>query len=199
MGTSYTLMGYNGVVTAVETQRSEVVRLELEGMSCASCAARIERRLNDLDGVEATVNYATDQAAVAFDPAVVTVDDAARGGRGGRLPRLARSRRHAGAGRRRIRQNETRRRCRADGAARSRLDGEAAPVRRLGVAGARPGRRPSCSGPAGPSTAPHSSTRGTAPPRWTRSSHSARSQPSAGPSPSCSREPTRTPTSRSAP
>ena len=75
MRTSYTLMGYNGVVTAVETQRSELVRLELEGMSCASCAARIERRLNDLDGVEATVNYATDQAAVAFDPAVLTVDD----------------------------------------------------------------------------------------------------------------------------
>ncbi len=68
-------MGYNDVVTAVETQRSELVRLELEGMSCASCAARIERRLNDLDGVEATVNYATDQAAVVFDPAVLTVDD----------------------------------------------------------------------------------------------------------------------------
>ena len=71
MGTPYTLMGYNGVVTAVETQRSELVRLELEGMSCASCAARIERRLNRLDGVEATVNYATEQAAVACDPAVV--------------------------------------------------------------------------------------------------------------------------------
>ena len=44
-------------------------------MTCASCASRIERKLNRLDGVEATVNYATDQAAVTFDPSVVTVDD----------------------------------------------------------------------------------------------------------------------------
>ena len=60
---------------AVDTHSIERVALELEGMTCASCATRIERRLNDLDGVEATVNYATDQAAVAFDPAVLTVDD----------------------------------------------------------------------------------------------------------------------------
>ena len=33
-------------------------------MTCASCAARIERRLNQLDGVTATVNYATEQAKV---------------------------------------------------------------------------------------------------------------------------------------
>ena len=59
---------------AVATQ-SERVRLEVEGMTCASCAARIERKLNKLEGVEATVNYATEEAAVAFDPGVVTVDD----------------------------------------------------------------------------------------------------------------------------
>ena len=46
----------------------EHVRLELEGMTCASCAARIERKLNKLEGVEATVNYATEEAAVVFDP-----------------------------------------------------------------------------------------------------------------------------------
>jgi Cu+-exporting ATPase len=40
------------------------VRLELEGMTCASCAARIERKLNKLDGVQATVNLATEQATV---------------------------------------------------------------------------------------------------------------------------------------
>ena len=40
------------------------VRLDLEGMTCASCAARIEKRLNKLDGVEATVNFATEQATV---------------------------------------------------------------------------------------------------------------------------------------
>jgi Cu+-exporting ATPase len=49
------------------TATPERVRLEIEGMTCASCAARIERRLNKLDGVEATVNYATEEAAVTFD------------------------------------------------------------------------------------------------------------------------------------
>ncbi len=43
-------------------------RLELavDGMTCASCANRIERKLNKLDGVRATVNYATEKAAVVF-------------------------------------------------------------------------------------------------------------------------------------
>jgi Cu+-exporting ATPase len=40
-------------------------------MTCASCAARIERTLNKVEGVEATVNFATETAAVSFDPAVV--------------------------------------------------------------------------------------------------------------------------------
>jgi len=48
--------------------------LELDGMSCASCAAGIERALNRLDGVEATVNFATERAAVAFDPERASVD-----------------------------------------------------------------------------------------------------------------------------
>jgi len=59
----------------VATKPSERVRLDLEGMTCASCAARIERKLNRLEGVEATVNYATEEAAVAYDPDVITVDD----------------------------------------------------------------------------------------------------------------------------
>ena len=41
-------------------------------MTCASCAARVERKLNSLDGVTASVNYATEQAAVEYDPARVT-------------------------------------------------------------------------------------------------------------------------------
>ncbi|MCB0972873.1 MAG: heavy metal translocating P-type ATPase, partial [Acidimicrobiales bacterium] len=41
-----------------------VVDLPIQGMTCASCANRIERRLNKLDGVEATVNYATESARV---------------------------------------------------------------------------------------------------------------------------------------
>ena len=64
-------------MSATVTRESEVVkevRLDLEGMTCASCVNRIERKLNKLDGVEATVNFATEQATVHFDPSV-TVDD----------------------------------------------------------------------------------------------------------------------------
>jgi P-type Cu+ transporter len=50
------------------THAPERVSLEIEGMTCAACAARIERKLNKLEGVEASVNFATEQAAVAFDP-----------------------------------------------------------------------------------------------------------------------------------
>jgi P-type Cu+ transporter len=49
-------------------------RLDLEGMHCASCASSIERRLNELDGVEATVNLATAQATVRSDPPVAVED-----------------------------------------------------------------------------------------------------------------------------
>jgi Cu+-exporting ATPase len=55
--------------------RRERVQLELEGMTCASCAARIEKRLNRLGGVEASVNFATEQARVDFDPGSVAVED----------------------------------------------------------------------------------------------------------------------------
>jgi Cu+-exporting ATPase len=44
----------------------ETVELAITGMTCASCANRIERKLNKLDGVTATVNYATEKARVAF-------------------------------------------------------------------------------------------------------------------------------------
>ena len=48
-------------------------RLELQigGMTCAACAARVEKKLNKLDGVEANVNYATELATVTYDPAEV--------------------------------------------------------------------------------------------------------------------------------
>jgi Cu+-exporting ATPase len=59
----------------VATPDRERLRLDVEGMTCATCAARIERKLNRLDGVEATVNYATEEAAVSFDPATVSVAD----------------------------------------------------------------------------------------------------------------------------
>ena len=53
----------------------ERLELPIEGMTCASCATRIEKRLNKLDGVEATVNYATENAAVDFDPLRVAPED----------------------------------------------------------------------------------------------------------------------------
>ncbi|WP_396935528.1 heavy metal translocating P-type ATPase [Mycolicibacterium sp.] len=43
---------------------TEHVELQIGGMTCASCAARIEKKLNKLDGVTATVNYATEKASV---------------------------------------------------------------------------------------------------------------------------------------
>ena len=51
-----------------------LVELEISGMTCASCAARIEKRLNKLDGVTATVNYATEKARVSFPPTVNPAD-----------------------------------------------------------------------------------------------------------------------------
>ncbi|PRY69392.1 Cu+-exporting ATPase [Glaciihabitans tibetensis] len=49
------------------------VQLDIGGMTCASCATRIERKLNRIDGVEASVNYATEKATVR---AVVPIDTA---------------------------------------------------------------------------------------------------------------------------
>ncbi|WP_060891535.1 heavy metal translocating P-type ATPase [Streptomyces europaeiscabiei] len=50
------------------------VELTIGGMTCASCAARVEKKLNRLDGVTASVNYATEKAKVSY-PAGVTVAD----------------------------------------------------------------------------------------------------------------------------
>jgi Cu+-exporting ATPase len=50
------------------------ITLELEGMTCASCAGRIERGLNDLEGVQASVNLATEKAAVRYDESSLDVD-----------------------------------------------------------------------------------------------------------------------------
>ena len=48
--------------------------LAIGGMTCASCAARIEKKLNKLDGVAATVNFATETARVSFPASVSTGD-----------------------------------------------------------------------------------------------------------------------------
>ena len=54
---------------------TEHVELPIAGMTCASCANRIERKLNKLDGVDARVNYATEKATVDFNPAAVETAD----------------------------------------------------------------------------------------------------------------------------
>src|SRR3954452_19979382 len=56
------------------TTVTDHVELPITGMTCASCANRIERKLNKLDGVTASVNYATEKATVDFDAAAVDPD-----------------------------------------------------------------------------------------------------------------------------
>ncbi|MFJ8658810.1 heavy metal translocating P-type ATPase [Streptomyces sp. NPDC093795] len=53
---------------------STITELTIGGMTCASCAARVEKKLNRMDGVMATVNYATEKARVEHPPEL-TVDD----------------------------------------------------------------------------------------------------------------------------
>ncbi|WP_402839772.1 heavy metal translocating P-type ATPase [Microbacterium sp. GXS0129] len=59
-------------------QAGSSVELEIGGMTCASCAMRIEKKLNKLDGVSATVNYATEKAKVTapagYDPALLIAE-----------------------------------------------------------------------------------------------------------------------------
>jgi P-type Cu+ transporter len=71
------------MTTPPATGRTPGVELSIGGMTCASCAARVERRLNRLDGVTATVNYATEKARVtypeAMDPAELVAQVEAAG------------------------------------------------------------------------------------------------------------------------
>ncbi|MGA5413946.1 heavy metal translocating P-type ATPase [Streptomyces pseudogriseolus] len=50
------------------------VELLIGGMTCASCAARVEKKLNRMEGVTATVNYATEKARIAYPPGVEVAD-----------------------------------------------------------------------------------------------------------------------------
>lgn len=64
--------------TSAPANADSGVELEIGGMTCASCAMRIEKKLNKLDGVTATVNYATEKAKVTvpdgYDPAVLIAE-----------------------------------------------------------------------------------------------------------------------------
>ena len=60
-------------LTSTDLTRTDDLELSISGMTCASCANRIERKLNKLDGVVATVNYATEKAKVTY-PAGMSTD-----------------------------------------------------------------------------------------------------------------------------
>ncbi|QUW85505.1 copper-translocating P-type ATPase (plasmid) [Streptomyces mirabilis] len=62
--------------TATETAPAPTAAVELSigGMTCASCAARIEKKLNRMDGVTATVNFATEKAKVSYADGVEVAD-----------------------------------------------------------------------------------------------------------------------------
>jgi P-type Cu+ transporter len=63
-----------GTPLTVDATGLHRIELDIGGMTCASCAARIEKKLGRIPGVEATVNYATERATVAH-PAGVSTDD----------------------------------------------------------------------------------------------------------------------------
>ncbi|MGW3737225.1 heavy metal translocating P-type ATPase, partial [Streptomyces sp. NPDC005148] len=60
---------------ATGTGTTAEVELSIGGMTCASCAARIEKKLNRMDGVSATVNYATERAKVSYRGEDLSVQD----------------------------------------------------------------------------------------------------------------------------
>ena len=68
------------------------VELLIGGMTCASCANRIERKLNKLGGVTATVNYATEKAKVSFGNGITPEDLIATVEKTGYTARLPRPR-----------------------------------------------------------------------------------------------------------
>ncbi|MFG1948285.1 heavy metal translocating P-type ATPase [Nonomuraea sp. NPDC048826] len=77
-------------MSSLTDDRGSAVELSIGGMTCASCANRIERKLNKLDGVTATVNYATEKAKVVFpadlDPHLL-VQEVEKAGYTAELPR----------------------------------------------------------------------------------------------------------------
>ena len=71
---------------ATDQQAPQLVELAIEGMTCAACAVRVEKKLNRLDAVTASVSYATGTARVTA-PAAMPVADLDRRGRTGRVQR----------------------------------------------------------------------------------------------------------------
>ena len=72
--TSTTTIGTTTETPIAPVPEAAEVELLIGGMTCASCAARVEKKLNRMDGVSATVNYATEKAKVSY-PAGIQVAD----------------------------------------------------------------------------------------------------------------------------
>lgn len=88
-------------MTTTTTPPTRQVELAIGGMTCASCANRIEKKLNKLDGVTATINYATEKARVDHTGQVQPedlVDAVEQVGYTAVLPRPAKDPDHPGAG-----------------------------------------------------------------------------------------------------
>ena len=64
----------SGRPDAAPTASATRVELALDGMTCAACAARIEKVLNRVPGTQASVNFATESAVVRYDPATAPID-----------------------------------------------------------------------------------------------------------------------------
>src|SRR5688572_30178784 len=72
-------LGMDAPTPSPEGPHTRRVALPVRGMTCASCAGRVERALGRVDGVaEAAVNLATERATVAYDPARTDPDALAR-------------------------------------------------------------------------------------------------------------------------
>ena len=74
---------------AVGMTTVDTVRLDIDGMTCTSCAMRVEKKLNKLDGVTASVNYATEKATVEVEDGVdvqTLIDTVAKTGYQASLP-----------------------------------------------------------------------------------------------------------------
>ncbi|MFQ6081335.1 MAG: heavy metal translocating P-type ATPase, partial [Candidatus Bathyarchaeia archaeon] len=68
--------GYEPIGIPKEGERTREISLKITGMSCASCAATIEKALRSLDGVKsANVNFATERATVEYSPDIVSILD----------------------------------------------------------------------------------------------------------------------------
>ena len=71
---SHTRKGTDMSTDTTQSAAGSQIQLDIGGMTCASCAARIEKKLNRMDGVTATVNYATEKAKVTFADTVTPAD-----------------------------------------------------------------------------------------------------------------------------